>query len=366
MCRHLYNWALNDRVWLYDNHQVSIGYNQQQDELPIIKSERPWFKSGHSQVLQDVLKRLDNGFKDFFEGNAGFPKFKKFGDWGSITYPQFSERPEDGKVKVSQIGILKVKYHRSIPENSKTKTLSIVKDAGKWFVCFSVEYELDVELKQNPSSFLGIDLGLNDFYYDSDGCSRPAPKFFRKAEKRLAKLLKKLSKTPKKTKAYRKVLRAVQKCHYKIKCQRNDFLHKLANELLDKVDFITFEDLKIKNMTKKAKPKKDPDSDGYLPNGASAKSGLNKLIADVGWGKFLTILKYKAQQLGKIVIGVSPAYTSQKCSGCGEIVKKTLSVRTHKCPRCKLVLNRDHNAAINILRLGLQSQGISLEAPTIA
>jgi putative transposase len=119
-------------------------------------------------------------------------------------------------------------------------------------------------------------------------------------------------------------------------------------------------------MTKKPKAKKDPDSDKFLPNGASAKAGLNKSISDAGWGKFLTFLKYKADLLGKQVVGVNPAYTSQICSGCDEIVKKSLSVRTHRCPYCNLVLNRDHNAAINILRLGLQSLELSQEAPTIA
>jgi putative transposase len=119
-------------------------------------------------------------------------------------------------------------------------------------------------------------------------------------------------------------------------------------------------------MTKKPKAKKDPDSDKFLPNGASGKAGLNKSISDAGWGKFLTFMKYKADLLGKQVVGVNPADTSQTCSGCGEIVKKSLSVRTHKCPHCKLVLNRDHNAAINILRLGLQSLGLSQEALTIA
>jgi len=112
-------------------------------------------------------------------------------------------------------------------------------------------------------------------------------------------------------------------------------------------DVCFFEKLNIKNMIKRAKPKKNPDSDGYLPNGASAKSGLNKAIADASWSRFILFLQYKAKRLGKLVISVNPAYTSQMCSkpACGKIVKKSLSVRTHKCPHCGLVLNRDHNAA---------------------
>ena len=250
----------------------------------------------------------------------------------------------------------------------RLKPSSIVKEAGKWFVCFSIEQELEIELNQTPTSFLGIDLGLNDFYYDSDGNSIATPKHLRKSEKKLAKLQRKFAKAPKRTTKYLKILRAIRKCHYKIKCQRNDFLHKAANDLLSKADVIVVERLNIKNMTKKQKAKKDPDSDGFLPNGASAKAGLNKSISDAGWGKFLTFLKYKADLLGKQVVSVNPAYTSQICSGvdCGKIVKKSLSVRTHRCPHCGLVLNRDHNAAINILRLGLQSLGLTQEAPTIA
>jgi len=375
MCRYLYNWALADRIWLYENHGVSSSRYEQINELVLLKEERPWFASIHSQVLQNVLVRLDLAYQSFFGrvkkgGEAvGFPKFKKFKDWNSITYPQFQNRPIDGVLKISKIGNVKVKYHREIPETGKVKTLIVSKEAGKWFVCFSFEDNLEVEIKQNPTTFLGIDLGLNDFYYDSDGNSVKPPKSFRANEKRLAQLQKKLSKTTKRTKKYLRLLKAIRKCHYRIKCQRNDFLHKTANRLLSMADVIVFEKLNIKNMTKRAKPKKDPDSDGYLPNGASAKSGLNKSIADASWSKFILFLQYKARMLGKQVIPVNPAYTSQMCSNpdCGKIVKKSLSVRTHRCLHCGLVLNRDHNAAINILRLGLQSPELILqEASSIA
>jgi len=375
MCRYLYNWALEDRIWLYENHSVSISLFEQSNELTFLKKERPWFGSVHSQVLQNTLKRLDTAYKSFFrriksgEAKAGFPKFKKFKDWSSITYPQFKERPIDGILKISKIGNIKIKYHREIPENGTIKTLTISKEAGKWFVCFSFENHLKVEIKQNPTTFLGIDLGLNDFYYDSDGNSVKSPKSFRANEKSLANLQRKLSKTTKRTKKYSRLLKAIRKCHYRIKCQRNDFLHKTANKLLSISDVIVYEKLNVKNMIKRATPIKDPNSDEYLPNGASVKSGLNKSIADASWSKFLLFLQYKASILGKQLIPVNPAYTSQMCSNpaCGRVVKKTLSTRIHRCPHCNLVLNRDHNAAINILRLGLQSQELILqEASSIA
>lgn len=373
MCRYLYNWALEDRIFLYSNFDVSINCFTQINELPILKEERPWFKSVHSQVLQNVLKKLDLAYQSFFKraktgsDNPGFPKFKKKGELNSLTYPQHQIAPEGNTIKVSKIGDLKIVYHRPIPSGAKVKTLTITKEAGKWFVCFSFEEQLEIEPKPTlTSSALGIDLGLNDFYYDSNGQSIKTPKHFRASAKKLAKLQQKLARTPKRTKAYMKVLKAIQKCHYKIKCQRADYLHKTANDLLTKADLIVVEDLTVKNMVKAPKPKKDPNSDGYLPNGAAAKAGLNKSISDAGWSKFIIFLKYKAERLGKTIVSVNPAYTSQICSGCSEIVKKTLAVRTHQCPHCGLILNRDHNAAINILRLGLQSLGLTQEAPTIA
>jgi putative transposase len=191
----------------------------------------------------------------------------------------------------------------------------------------------------------------------------------RQSEKKLKRLQIRLSraKEQKDWVRFQKLKKALVKCHYRVKCRRNDFLHKTANDLLAKADLICFEDLKIKNMILRPRPKQDEATGEFLPNGASAKAGLNKSIADAGWGRFLSILKYKAHGLGKELIAVKPYFTSQKCSGCGEMVKKSLSVRIHKCPHCGLVLNRDHNAAINILTLGLQGQSLSAqEVPTKA
>lgn len=368
MCRHLYNWNLKERINAYKEHGKTVSYNQQQNALPGLKKERPWFKSVHSQVLQDVLRRLDRAYDAFFrrvkQGTEapGFPRIKHFGEWNSITYPQYKEIPAVDHIKVSKIGDIKIRYHRDIPNNTKIKTLTISKEAGKWFACFS--FEGVISNKPKPGAFtrtLGIDMGLIDFWYDSNGYSVPAPKHLRKSEKALKKLQRKLfpAKAEQDWPRFRKLKKALNKRHYRIKCQRNDFLQKSVNELLDKADLVCFEDLKIKNMLRRPKPKQNKKTGGFLPNGASAKAGLNKSISDAGWGKFLSILKYKAHGLGKELVAVKPHYTSQKCSGCGEMVKKALSVRTHKCLHCGLVLNRDHNAAINILRLGLQSQGLA-------
>ena len=359
MCRHLYNWNLAERIEAYQRDGATISYSQQQNKLPSLKEERPWYKSIHSQVLQNVLHRLDVAYQAFFRrvkegGVPGFPKFKKRGQWNSITYPQYRKRPTQSGVFVSKVGTIKIVYHWEIPENSNIKTMTITKEAGKWFACFSVELPLKLEHKPEPLPPLGIDMGLIDFYYDSNGDQVTIPKHYRQKEKQLKRLQRRLSRAKKGTKRYLKLLGALQKCHYRVRCQRNDFLHKHANDLLLKSDVIFHEDLAIKNMVRRPKPKQDDETGGYVPNGASAKAGLNKSIGDAGWGSFFTFLTYKATYLGKQVIPVPPHYTSQICSACGKTVKKSLSTRTHCC-ECGFTANRDHNAALNILRIGMDT-----------
>lgn len=354
MCRHLYNWSRNERIEAYEAGEKSVSYYDQQNKLPTLKKDRPWFKSVHSQVLQSTLRRLDTAYQNFFRRvkkgeKPGFPKVKKKGQWNSILYPQFLTHPGPITI-VPKIGKVKTVFHRPIPESAKIKTLSIMKQAGKWFACFSFEISLIPEPKQDSLPSVGIDMGLIDFFYTSDGDHRPVPKIFRKKEKLLKKLQRRLSKAQKRSVKYMKLLKAIQKTHYRIQCQRSDFLHKEANALLSKYDVICCEKLDIKNMIKRPQPKLADDK--YVPNGDCRKSGLNKSIADVGWGKFFEFLKYKSPN--KTIIFVNPAYTSQICSACGQIVKKALSTRTHVCS-CGYSASRDLNAALNILRLGMET-----------
>lgn len=360
MCRHLYNWSLKERIEAYENDKKSISYYEQANQLPTLKDVKPWFKGVNAQALQDVLRRLDKAFKAFFKrvkngDTPGFPKFKKKGQWDSLTFPQDVKIPENGMVVVPKVGKIKLKYHRKIPSSFKIKTLTLSKEGSKWFACFSVDDTVNVEPKP-LQTFVGIDLGLIDFYYGSDGSQVSVPKFFRKKEQQLKKLQQRLSKAEKRSPKYFVLLKALQKVHFKIRCQRHDFLHKTAKELLSKFDAVMVEKLNIKNMVRRPRVKQD-ENGAFLPNGASRKSGLNKSISDVGWYGFILILKAKAEALGKRIIDVNPRFTSQDCSQCGTPVKKSLSTRTHCCPVCGFIGHRDHNASLNILGLGLQSLG---------
>ena len=227
------------------------------------------------------------------------------------------------------------------------------------FVC-------EVEAKALPVSFenVGIDLGLLHFATLSDGSTIENPRFFRKAEKKLEKLQHTLARKKRGSHRRKKAVKVVAKAHRKVRNQRADFLHKQSRELVNHYGVMVFEELHPANMSKRARPKQD-ESGKYLPNGAAAKSGVNKSIQDAGWTLFVSMCTYKAENAGRTVLHVNPRYTSQVCSECGTVKKKELSERWHSC-ECGCELDRDHNAALNILRLGRSQRGTPcVEAPAL-
>lgn len=371
MCRRLYNLSLNERIIEYKTNGCALDYNDQQNSLPALKEKIPKLKEVNAKVLQDVLRRLDKAYKNFYRKHrlgekGGFPKFKKFGQWRSITDPQYRTIPSDNKVRFSKIGMIKAKYHRPIPKNADIKTLTIIKEANKWFAVFSLDFGNIEKVKTTLKNPIGIDLGLVHFFYPSSGRPVSAPKYFRADEPRIKHLQSKLSKSKKKTKRYYKTLNALRKANYRVRCKRNDFLHKTANTLLKKSDLIIHEDLDIVKMMRRPEPIKDEKTGEYLRNGACIRSNINKSISDAAWKKFLLILKYKAEKKGKKVVSVDPDMTTEICSECGNVVRKSLSTRTHLCNFCGYSDDRDKNAAKNILRLGLESLGLTLDDAIIS
>ena len=218
---------------------------------------------------------------------------------------------------------------------------------------------LEVEEEPLPSceGAVGIDLGLLHFATLSTGETIENPRHYRRGLKRM-KLLSQMKDRRKKGSQRRKrAALALAKAHRKVRNQRKDFQHKAARTLVNRFGTLVFEDLQILNMSAAPDPKPDPNKDGaYLPNGASAKAGLNQSILDAGWGQFQQYCVAKAASAGRRVLFVDPCMTSQRCSGCGAIVKKALDDRWHSC-ECGTELDRDHNAAINILLAGKQPTG---------
>jgi putative transposase len=291
--------------------------------------------------------------------NAGYPRYKGRDRYDSFTYPQGGySLTHDSRLCLSKLGSIKVKLHR--PLEGEVKTCTIKREGTYWYVVFVCEVE--AELLPVSDESVGIDLGLLHFATLSTGETIENPRYFRKAEKKLEKLQQVLACKKRGSHRRKKAVKKVAKAHRKVRNQRADFLHKESRKLVNAYGTIVFEELQPANMSRRAKPKQD-ENGTYLPNGASAKSGVNKSIHDAGWGQFVQYCTYKAANAGRTVVQVNPRYTSQVCSGCGTVKKKELSERWHSC-ECGTELDRDHNAALNILWLGSNQRGATrVEAP---
>jgi len=339
-CRFLYNSELEYEEQLWFSEERFVGRDELNLLIPDWKSVTPDLKHVHSQVLQNVSDRLVKSFQNFFGRvergeKAGFPRFKSRGRYDSFIFPQSGFKLEDDRLKLSRIGMMNIKQHRKI--EGKVKTLTINKSStGKWFACFSVVKEIEVKQKSFDKDFgdcVGIDVGLESFYADSEGNKVKNPRWLRKSEERLKLLQRQHSRKKKVGKNSKKSKLRIAKLHEKVANQRNDFLHKESRKLANSYSLIAIEKLSIKNMVK----------NHYL-----AKS-----ISDAGWRRFLQFLSYKAEEAGGRIIEVDARGTSQYCI-CGNKVKKSLAEREHKCSKCGRNLDRDVMSAIIIKALALK------------
>ena len=322
VCRQVYNSLLNWHEHDYAVLGKSPSKFDQQAAFPLWKKDHAELSGVFSQVLQNVAVRVDLAYKAFFrrvkDGETpGFPRIKGKGQYDSITYPQAGFGFYQGKLRLSKIGDVSIRLHRPIDGTIKTCTIRRVN--SKWFVCFSAETEA---LLLPPSS-------------EEVGVVVENPRFFRKDEKALAKAGRKQAKTKKRSRERRKANKVLARIHERIRNRRHDFVHQTARRLVNRFGVIAVEKLNVKGMVK---------------NHCLAKS-----ISDASWSMFRSILVQKAESaVNRIVVEVNPRYTSQMCSRCGNIQKKSLSVRWHECQKCGLSLDRDMNAAINIAALGQQ------------
>jgi putative transposase len=327
--RFIYNYFLRKRIDYYTETGKGLNYYTTQKMLTELKKkpEYNWLSEVHAQSLQMTLRNLDIAYNNFFNKKNKFPKFKKKNHHQSCQYPQFF-RFIDNKLYIPKIGNVKLKL--SCPIHGKMKNLTISKTkSGKYFASIQVEQEIqEPEYKGNK---IGIDLGLKDFAVTSDNQKYPASKFFQKSEKKLAKIQREFSRKQKGSKGQEKARIKLARQHEKIANQRQDFLHKLSRQLIEENQLIVIEDLNVKGMVK---------------NHCLAKS-----ISDVGWSEFVRQLKYKGEWYGCQVEQIDRFFPSSKrCFHCGYINQNlTLNDRTWTCPECKTELDRDVNAAKNIL-----------------
>ena len=305
-------------------------------------------------TLQTVSDRLDKALKFFLnhqherqpDGSPriGFPRFKQPNQWHSFQLRQYGVGRDvhvDGRhlsVPRKLGSRIKIKLHR--PFEGTPKTVYLVKRAdGHWYALIVCETSppRDVVPTEDVRPAIGIDVGLTSFLTDSNGDTAANPRFFRTSQTTLRRKQRTLSRRHKGSNRRKKAARSVAQTHLKIDRQRRDFHFKVANHYALLYAIIVVEQLNIAGMTRNRR--------------------LSKSILDAGWAQFLNILQYKAESAGSEVRRIDARYTSQKCSTCGERTQKSLSVRTHVCQRCSCVLDRDHNAALNILQAGARPSG---------
>jgi len=332
--RCLYNKALEQRIDAYKNYELSLTFYDQNKSLNQVRKNK--FPQVNCTSFQRTMRRLDLAFKAFFRRlksgeKPGFPRFKSQYRFNSIAFKAGDgANIKNDKLILTKCPPIRIKWHRDLPEDSVIKQICIIRKNKRWYICLSVDTDFSWNRKKTGKS-VGIDLGISHLVTTSEGEFFDSPKFYINAQKKLRVLQRSVSRKKKGSNSRRKAAKLLADFHEHIANQRRDFLHKLSYNLVKRFDFIFMEDLKLAFMNR---------------NKHLAKSSL-----DVAMGQLTDMLEYKAESAGVQVTKVDPKYTSQVCSRCGTIVKKSLSTRTHKCD-CGIVLDRDHNAAINILTRG--------------
>ena len=332
--RRFYNDLLGERKTAYAERKETVGLTAQRRRVKECKATNPHATGVHSHLLQVVAEDLDRAFRAFFRrlraGEApGYPRFKGRDRFRSVGLKEYGNgfKIDGRRLKLSGIGRVAVRWHR--PVEGQIKTLRLTRKAGTWYATFSCV--VDAQPLPATGRAVGIDVGLHHLLATSDGAYVEPPHYYREGQRRLRVLQRTVARRTTDSAARRAAVRRLQRHHERVANQRRDFLNKVAHRLLTEYDVIALEDLRIRNMVR--------------------NRHLAKSILDAGWGYLARHLTSKAASAGRAVRLVDPAYTSQDCSACGRrFAGLTLKDRWVRCPACGLSLDKDHNAAITILR----------------
>jgi putative transposase len=366
--RQLYNAALEERREAWRMRKMSVSLYGQCAQLKDIRRADPE-KCGRwaFSCERAVIRRLDRAFKAFYQRcqagmQPGYPRFKGRGWWDSVEWEHKHgavwdsvPHPVVTRVKLQGIGHVRVHQHR--PAGGQIKTIAVKREGNRWYVVLSCD-DVPSEPLAPTGAVVGIDMGIASFLTTSDGKHIPNPRPLAAAADRLAAAQQSLARKKRGSHRRRKAVRKVAALHGKVRRTRLGHAHETALALVRDNDVIVHEALRIANMTRRPRPRLAEDGT-YEPNGAAAKAGLNKSINDAGWGVFLGVLHAKAESAGRVVIEVDPRHTSQRCSrvSCGHVAKgNRVSQAIFLCLSCGHQNNADVNAAINILRSGLDLQ----------
>ncbi len=334
--RYVYNWALRLRTDAYYQEKQRLGYNALSARLTLLKqqADHSWLNEVSCVPPQQALRHLEKAFKNFFEGRAKYPTFKKRHGEQTAEYTTSAFKWDGTHLTLAKMDApLDIHWSRPLPEGCKPTTVTVTKDtAGRYFV--SILVEEDIKPLPVVSKQVGLDLGLKSMVITSDGHTYGNPKFFHKDEKKLARAQRRLAKKKKGSKNRAKARLKVARIPARISDRRRDYQHKLSTRLIRENQVICVESLQVKNLVK--------------------NHCLAKAISDVGWSEFVRQLEYKAAWYERTLVKIDKFYPSSKrCFDCGHVLDSlTLDVRCWTCPECGVVHDRDINAARNILAAG--------------
>ncbi len=333
--RFVSNWGLHLRSTAYKERGEKLSYNDLAAQLPDLKKRYPWLGEVSSVPVQQSLRHLDRAFKNFFEGRAKYPTFKKKQNAQSATYAANAFKWDDATLTLAKMNTpLDIHWHRSLPKDAKPSSVTVTKDCtNRYFV--SILIEEHIEPLEVSNNMVGLDLGITSMVAISTGESVGNPQFFAKDEKKLAKAQRRHAKKKKGSRNRNKARLKVANIHARIQDRRRDYQHKLSTRIVHENQVICVESLAVKNMVK--------------------NHCLAKAISDVGWGEFVRQLEYKSKWYGRTLVKIDRFYPSSKtCSACKHVLDSlTLDRREWVCPACGVVHDRDTNAARNILAEGL-------------
>jgi putative transposase len=359
--RELYNAALQERRDAWRLRGTGIFYGDQSAQLKDIREVRPDIAAWSFSSQQATLRRLNRAFAGFYRRvkageTPGYPRFKSPHRFDSVEWPNDGDgcrwQPATRRVYLQGIGHVKVTVHRQV--QGKVKTIQVRHEGHRWMLILSCD-QVPTRPLEPTRAAVGIDVGIASFATTSDGQHVPNPGYGRVASARLGTAHQVLDRKQRGSKNRRNARATVAGRHRKLANQRRNFHHHTARALVADHDLLVVEDLKIRNLVRRPAPRPDPDHPGgFLTNRAAAKTGLNRSIHDAGWAQFVSILRAKAEEAGRVVIDVDARHTSDRCEACGHTARENrASQAVFACRGCGHTVNADEHAARSILRAGL-------------
>lgn len=334
----LYNAALEQRRYGWRRGQ-RIGYVRQCRDLTEVRQSGDGPPQMSCSAMRDPLRRLERAFQAFFRRvqkweTPGYPRFRSRRRYDSLTWDS-AWSIQERRLVLPGIGHVKAKWHRALPPAAAVRTVTVRRVAGRWYACFSLALPAPALPHRAPLPPVGVDLGIKSFAALSTGELVAGPRAYRAGTRRLRVAQRRVSRRRKGSSRRQKAGLLLARQHERIRQLRRNHAHELSKRLVSQFGLIAVEELHVRGLS---------------------RGVLSKDVNDQGWAEFLRLLGYKAEDAGVRVVKVPPGGSSQTCSGCGTLVPKPLSQRTHRCPGCGLIIDRDVNAARNILRLGMSRQ----------